>query len=89
MADWKLVAAYLLNDETGSKTKEIENTYRGNVVDCRLEMIRLYLKGGDVSWQSVLSALRKAGYKNLADERKSPALCVTTFLYLAVYLQYL
>ena len=66
--EWKLVAAHLLNDQDGSKTKEIEKTYHGDVADCRAEMIRLFLKGGDVSWQSVLTALRKAGYKNLADK---------------------
>ena len=68
VAEWKLVAAHLLNDQDGSKTKEIEKTYHGDVADCRAEIIRLFLKGSDVSWQSVLTALRKAGYKNLADE---------------------
>ena len=66
--EWKLVAAHLLNDQDGSKTKEIEKTYHGDVADCRSEMIRLFIKGGDVSWQSMLTALRKAGYKNLADK---------------------
>ena len=68
MVEWKLVAAHLLNDQDGSKTKEIEKTYHGDVADCRAEMIRLFLKGGDISWQSVQTALRKAGYKNLADK---------------------
>ena len=68
VVEWKLLAAYLLNDEDGSKTKQIEKTFHGDVADCRIEMIRLFFRSGDVTWQSVLTALRKAGYKNLANE---------------------
>ena len=63
VAEWKLVAAHLLNDHDGSTTKKIENTYHGDVTECLTEMIRLFLKSEDVSWMSVLTALRKAGYK--------------------------
>ena len=68
VSEWKLVAAHLLNDDDGSKTKEIERTYHGDVADCKAEMIRLFMKSGDISWQSVIASLRKAGYKNLADK---------------------
>ena len=68
VAEWKLVAAHLLNDHDGSTIKKIEKTYHGDVTDCQAEMIRLFLKSEDVSWMSVLTALKKAGYINLAEE---------------------
>jgi len=68
VSEWKPLAGYLLNDEDGSKTHNIEQDNGGKVSDCKLAMIRLFLRSGDVSWQTVLSALRKSGYKNLADD---------------------
>ncbi|XP_065915237.1 CARD- and ANK-domain containing inflammasome adapter protein-like [Dysidea avara] len=68
VVDWKTVATHLLKDEDGSKIKGIEMTYHHDVEDCRAEMIRLYLKSGNVSWQNILSALRKSKYSNLADD---------------------
>jgi len=66
VADWKRVALYLLNDVDGTKTLEIERSNYYDVSCCRAAMIREYLMSNDVSWQSVLEALRKAGYRNLA-----------------------
>ena len=68
MVEWKTVATHLLKDEDGSTVKAIEKTYHYNVEDCRAEMIRLYIKAGAVSWQNVLSALRKSNYYNLAND---------------------
>jgi len=68
VAEWKTVATHLLKDEDGSTIKAIEKTYHHDVEDCRAEMIRQYIKSGDVSWQNILSALRKSNYNNLANE---------------------
>ena len=68
VADWKTLAAFLLNDDDGSKTHQIEKSNHYDVEDCRGAMIREYLKSGNVSWETVLSCLRSAGYKNLANE---------------------
>ena len=68
VADWEAVAAHLLKDEDGSKIKAIGKSKFHDVEDCRAEMIHLYLKSGDVSWENVLSALRMSNYTNLADE---------------------
>jgi len=64
---WKALAACLLNDDDGSKTEQIEKSCHYDVEECRITMIREYLKFGDVSWENVLAALRVANYKNLAD----------------------
>ena len=68
VTDWETVAAHLLKDEDGSKVKEIGKSKFYDVEGCRSEMIRLYLKGGDVSWGNVLNALRMSNYTNLADD---------------------
>jgi len=64
--DWKKVAAFLLNDEDGSKIATIESTNRKDVKDCRESMIREFLKIGEVSWHHVLKSLKDADFTNLA-----------------------
>ena len=64
---WAILAAFLLNDEDGSVTAKIKNNNR-DVDVCCAEMIREYLKSGDVSWQHVLKSLRYANCSNLASE---------------------
>ena len=66
IADWKRVAAYLLDDENGSIAEMIERKNHCDIEACRLEMIQHYLEHGDVSWKRVVSSLRKAGYTNIA-----------------------
>lgn len=68
VVDWKTLAAHLLKDKDGSKVKAIEKSYHHDVKDCRAEMIRLYLKEGEVSWTNIVSTLRKSKYSNLADD---------------------
>lgn len=62
------MATYLLKDDDGSKVEEIERSNHYMVSDCRSAMLAEYFKAGDVSWENVLTALRKANYVNLADE---------------------
>ena len=68
VAEWNILAAFLLDDSDGSKTKSIAMSNQYDVASCRADMIREYLKSGNVSWQKVLEALRDAGYTNLAND---------------------
>jgi len=63
---WKVLAAFLLDDQDGSATANIEKSNHFDVTDCCAAMIRKYLQSGDVSWQYVLESLRDANYRNLA-----------------------
>ena len=71
VSDWKTLAAFLLNDDDGSKTEQIEKSNHYDVGDCKGAMIREYLKSGNVSWETVLACLRNAGYRNLAIDIKA------------------
>ena len=62
------MAAFLLHDENGSITEEIEKSCNRDVNECRDRVIKQYLKKGDVSWQKVINSLRNADYTNVADE---------------------
>jgi len=42
-----------------------------NVEACQRELFRRYMRMGDMSWKTVLEALRKSGYKNLAKDIKN------------------
>ena len=68
VVSWKKVAAFLLSDEDGSKVETIARNNHHIIEDCRISMIRQYCVSGDVSWEKVLEALRKAGEKATADK---------------------
>ena len=67
---WKTVAAFLLSDKDGSKVETIARNSHHNIADCRSAMIREYCKSVNVSWESVLEALNKAGEINKATKIK-------------------
>lgn len=71
VSKWRTVAAFLLDDNDGSITEEIEKSCNRDVEDCRDRMIKRYLKSGDISWEKVLSSLRNAGYTNVANDLKN------------------
>ena len=60
VVSWKIVAAHLLSDTDGSKVAIIEKSNHYNIEACRDQMIRDYLRSGQVSWEVVLEALTKA-----------------------------
>ena len=62
------MAAFLLSDEDGSKVDTIARDNHHIIEDCRISMIHQYLKSGDVSWEKVLKALKKAGEKAAANK---------------------
>ena len=66
-----MVATYLLQDDDGSKVEEIERSNHYMVAECRGAMLTEYLKTSKVSWDDILTALRKANYVNLADDIKA------------------
>ena len=66
-----MVATYLLKDDDGSKVETIEKSHHYMVAECRRAMLTQYLADGDVSWENILTALRKANYVNLADDIKA------------------
>ena len=68
VVSWKKVAAYLLSDKDGSKVEIIARNNRHMIEDCRIDMIREYLKSGDISWEKVLEALKKAGEEATANK---------------------
>ena len=68
VVSWKKVAAYLLSDKDGSKVEIIARNNHHKIEDCRIDMIREYLKSGDISWEKVLEALRKAGEEATANK---------------------
>lgn len=65
---WKELAAFLLDDEDGSMTSEIEISGRYDVKDCLDRVIKKYLQLGDISWDKVISCLNQTGYKNIATQ---------------------
>ena len=67
------MAAFLLSDTDGSKVETIGRNNHYIIEDCRIAMLREYWKTGNVSWITVLKALRKAGEKATADRIQGTA----------------
>ena len=68
IADWEGVCPYLLNDDTGEKTRQIRMSHH-DIEECREEMINMYFRHEPYpTWQHVLAALRYGNYSNLANE---------------------
>ena len=59
------MATYLLSDDKGTKAEIIARDHH-RIEDCRAEMIREYIRSGEVSWEKVLEALQKAGEGDIA-----------------------
>ena len=66
--NWTTLAAFLLDDKDGHLIEKIKRSNHYNVDDCCGEMIREYLKSGNVSWKHVIEALKDASYSNLAND---------------------
>ena len=57
---------YLLPAGDIVAVENIDKTYKGDVEQCKLALFRKYMEVGDRSWTTVISALKKSGYKNIA-----------------------
>ena len=69
VADWERVCPFLIDDDTGQKTKQIKNN-PGDIDAKRLEMLHEFLERSNASWEDVVDALKLGTYSNLADETK-------------------
>ena len=67
VAEWNKVCPFLLEDDNGHKTREIEKNHK-YVDDMRQEMLQQFLNKANPTWGDVVSALRLANYENLARE---------------------
>jgi len=65
--NWDSVCPYLLDDDDGTKTEEIDRDHH-SILEKRVEMLRQFLQMSNPTWKKVLGALRSASYNNLADE---------------------
>ena len=74
VSDWKQLAVHLLPREHISLIDEIDRTYKGDVGECRWELIRKYLRVGEVSWNKVIYALEKSDHPNIAKKIKKEVL---------------
>jgi len=70
VSDWKKLGAYLLPEEYASRINDIDETHHSNVSRCRWALIREYLQVGQVSWKTVINALERSGYPNIAKKIK-------------------
>lgn len=67
VADWETICPYLIDDDTGQRTREIAKNHM-DVAGRRDEMLRLFLMKSNPTWRDVVEALRAGRYDNLADE---------------------
>jgi len=64
---WEDVCPFLLDDDDGTKTEEINRSYQ-TISQKRDEMLRQFLKMSNPTWKKVADALRLGTYSNLADK---------------------
>ena len=67
VADWETICPYLIDDDTGQRTREIAKNHM-DVAGRRDEMLRQFLMKSNATWRDVVEALRAGRYDNLADE---------------------
>ena len=66
ITEWQTLGSYL-----NLPVEEIQIIYashKNDVEECQHELYRRYLRMGDRSWRTVLAAVRKCGYPNLAKD---------------------
>ena len=68
--DWHKLGAFLLPKENHAQMSVIKTTYKNDVNECKMALFELYLRIGDVSWTTVVSALENANYPNIAAKIK-------------------
>ena len=70
VSDWQTLGAHILPGNSAGPIKIIHDSNNGDVQKCKIALFREYLKTGDRSWNTVIAALIKADYENLAEEIK-------------------
>jgi len=66
VSDWDTVGAYLLPADDLGALEIICKANKGDVDECKKALFRKYMEVGDRSWTTVVAALKKSGYKNVA-----------------------
>ena len=65
--NWKALGTHLLPVKyIPHLLDEIERTRKGNVDDCRRDLLSEFIKVGEVSWDKVIDSLEKSRYSNVA-----------------------
>jgi len=64
---WWSVCPYLLDDDDGTITEEINGNHQ-TIAEKRDEMLTRFLQMSDPTWKKVVDALRLGNFSNLADE---------------------
>ena len=70
VSDWQTLGAHILPGNPAGPIEVIYTTYKGDVQECKKALFIKYLRSGDRSWKTVIAALIKADYDNLAEEIK-------------------
>ena len=65
--NWESVCPYLINDEDGQQTREIRKNGT-TVMERRDEMLTVFLKQSNPTWQKVINSLREGRYNKVADD---------------------
>ena len=68
VSNWDTVGAHLLPADDMGALDIIRRSYKGDVDECKKALFRKYMEVGDCSWKTVVTALKKSGYKNIAKD---------------------
>ena len=71
VTEWKVFGAHLLPAESAAQIAVIDKTHKGDVTECKVSLFQLYLRVGDVSWNTVITALEKTHYPHIAQKIKN------------------
>ena len=66
VADWESICPYLINDDTGQRTKMIKKGCM-DVEGRRDDMLTAFLNESNPTWEKIIAALRAGRYNNLAN----------------------
>ena len=66
VVNWDTFGVHLLPADNSVAVQIINKTCKGDVEQCKLALFQKYMEVGDRSWTTVISALKKSGYKNIA-----------------------
>ena len=74
MVDWKSLGTQL--PISPSKIKEIDVNNRGQVADCRYDLVQFWLESDmSCSWKKLIDALSSCDHVVLAEQLKTKTLC--------------
>ena len=66
VSNWDTLGAHLLPADDVGALEIILKSNKGDVDECKKALFRKYMEVGDRSWTTVVNALKKSGYKNIA-----------------------